>query len=200
MFSLGVLPYYLHLLDPVRGTAHFRVEAAQAVAIVHACTHQSCPVIWRPGWYAKNRANLARPCYYNNNYRSSMRSALKGNSVSEHPLLNLLIVDRSQPDIELIVQTLRAAGYLVQANHSAWIKEIRNLIDYRPLDMILVRQGADLPTIAEIRALLEASAQDVPVIAIADDLIRQRSGRVVARRRQQCVRFARVRSSAGGHR
>ncbi len=36
MFSLGVLPYYLHLLDPVRGTAHFRVETAQAVAIARA--------------------------------------------------------------------------------------------------------------------------------------------------------------------
>jgi L-lysine 2,3-aminomutase len=36
MFSLGVLPYYLHLLDPVRGTAHFRVEIAQAVAIAQA--------------------------------------------------------------------------------------------------------------------------------------------------------------------
>jgi len=94
--------------------------------------------------------------------------------VSEHPLLNLLLVDRSQADIEFIVQTLRAAGYLVQANHSAWIKEIRNLIDYRPLDMILVRQGADLPTIAEIRALLSASSQDIPIIAIADDLTRQR--------------------------
>lgn len=94
--------------------------------------------------------------------------------MSEHPLLNLLIVDRSQPDIEFIVQTLRASGYLVQANYSAWIKEIRNLIDYRPLDMILVRQGADLPTIAEIYALLEASGQDVPIIAIADDLDRQR--------------------------
>ncbi len=94
--------------------------------------------------------------------------------MSEHPLLNLLIVDRSQPDIEFIVQTLRASGYLVQANYSAWIKEIRNLIDYRPLDMILVRQGADLPTIAEIHALLEASAQDVPIIAIADDLGQQR--------------------------
>ena len=103
-----------------------------------------------------------------------MRSALEGNNVSEHPLLNLLIVDRSKPDIEFIVQTLRAAGYLIQANHSAWIKEIRNLIDYRPLDLILVRQGADLPTIAEIRALLSASSQDIPIIAIADDLSRQR--------------------------
>jgi len=36
IFNLGVLPYYLHLSDPVRGTAHFRVEAAQAVAIVQA--------------------------------------------------------------------------------------------------------------------------------------------------------------------
>ncbi len=36
MFSLGVLPYYLHLLDPVRGAAHFRVEAVQAAAIVRA--------------------------------------------------------------------------------------------------------------------------------------------------------------------
>jgi EF-P beta-lysylation protein EpmB len=34
MFSLGVLPYYLHLLDPVRGTAHFRIEAVQAAAIM----------------------------------------------------------------------------------------------------------------------------------------------------------------------
>ncbi|MFO1433575.1 MAG: EF-P beta-lysylation protein EpmB [Candidatus Competibacteraceae bacterium] len=35
MFSLGVLPYYLHLLDPVRRAAHFQVETAQAVALVH---------------------------------------------------------------------------------------------------------------------------------------------------------------------
>lgn len=34
LFDLGVLPYYLHLLDPTPGTAHFQVEQARAVALV----------------------------------------------------------------------------------------------------------------------------------------------------------------------
>ncbi len=34
MFRAGVLPYYLHVLDPVQGAAHFQVEEQQAVAIV----------------------------------------------------------------------------------------------------------------------------------------------------------------------
>jgi EF-P beta-lysylation protein EpmB len=36
MFKAGVLPYYLHVLDPVQGAAHFQVEEQQAVAIVEA--------------------------------------------------------------------------------------------------------------------------------------------------------------------
>jgi EF-P beta-lysylation protein EpmB len=34
LFDAGVLPYYLHLLDPVRGTAHFDVPADRAVELV----------------------------------------------------------------------------------------------------------------------------------------------------------------------
>jgi len=34
LFASGVLPYYLHLLDPVRGAGHFDVPAADAVALV----------------------------------------------------------------------------------------------------------------------------------------------------------------------
>jgi EF-P beta-lysylation protein EpmB len=34
MFKVGVLPYYLHLLDPVRGAAHFQVTEQQALAIM----------------------------------------------------------------------------------------------------------------------------------------------------------------------
>lgn len=34
LFSAGVLPYYLHLLDPVQGAAHFDVPHAEAVALV----------------------------------------------------------------------------------------------------------------------------------------------------------------------
>jgi EF-P beta-lysylation protein EpmB len=34
LFAAGVLPYYLHLLDPVRGAAHFDVPASRALALV----------------------------------------------------------------------------------------------------------------------------------------------------------------------
>jgi L-lysine 2,3-aminomutase len=36
LFAAGVLPYYLHLLDPVAGAAHFAVEGPRAVALVRA--------------------------------------------------------------------------------------------------------------------------------------------------------------------
>lgn len=36
LFATGVLPYYLHLLDRVQGTAHFDVDEARARAIVDA--------------------------------------------------------------------------------------------------------------------------------------------------------------------
>ncbi len=34
LFAAGVLPYYLHLLDRVRGTAHFEVDETVALRIV----------------------------------------------------------------------------------------------------------------------------------------------------------------------
>jgi EF-P beta-lysylation protein EpmB len=36
LFAAGVLPYYLHVLDPVAGAAHFAVAPAQGVALVRA--------------------------------------------------------------------------------------------------------------------------------------------------------------------
>ena len=35
LFASGVLPYYLHLLDPVRGAAHFEVPQAEATQLQH---------------------------------------------------------------------------------------------------------------------------------------------------------------------
>ncbi|MGP1665265.1 MAG: EF-P beta-lysylation protein EpmB, partial [Rhodanobacter sp.] len=34
MFSAGVLPYYIHQLDRVQGTAHFEVDDARALALI----------------------------------------------------------------------------------------------------------------------------------------------------------------------
>jgi len=36
LFAAGVLPYYLHLLDRVRGASHFEVPEARAIALVDA--------------------------------------------------------------------------------------------------------------------------------------------------------------------
>jgi KamA family protein len=42
LFEAGVLPYYLHLLDPVRGAAHFDVPVAKAQAL-HAALAARLP-------------------------------------------------------------------------------------------------------------------------------------------------------------
>jgi L-lysine 2,3-aminomutase len=36
LFETGVLPYYLHMLDRVRGTTHFEVPEAEALALLRA--------------------------------------------------------------------------------------------------------------------------------------------------------------------
>lgn len=36
LFAAGVLPYYLHLLDPVRGAAHFKVDDEHAVQLMQS--------------------------------------------------------------------------------------------------------------------------------------------------------------------
>ncbi|MBP6514496.1 MAG: EF-P beta-lysylation protein EpmB, partial [Steroidobacteraceae bacterium] len=42
LFAAGVLPYYLHLLDRVRGSAHFEVPESAAVAL-HAALRDRLP-------------------------------------------------------------------------------------------------------------------------------------------------------------
>ena len=40
LFDAGVLPYYLHLLDPVKGAAHFDVDRDQAIKIMNKVRNQ----------------------------------------------------------------------------------------------------------------------------------------------------------------
>ena len=59
LFAAGVLPYYLHMLDPVSGAAHFDVEATTAMTIMkqiqHALSGYLVPKLVReiPGELAK---------------------------------------------------------------------------------------------------------------------------------------------------
>lgn len=39
LFEAGILPYYLHVLDKVRGTAHFEVEEGRARQLIEEITH-----------------------------------------------------------------------------------------------------------------------------------------------------------------
>ncbi|MDP7297189.1 MAG: EF-P beta-lysylation protein EpmB, partial [Gammaproteobacteria bacterium] len=40
LFEIGVLPYYLHQLDPVSGAAHFNVTDSRAVKIIDAVANR----------------------------------------------------------------------------------------------------------------------------------------------------------------
>ncbi|MCB1669899.1 MAG: EF-P beta-lysylation protein EpmB [Gammaproteobacteria bacterium] len=40
LFELGVLPYYLHLLDPVQGVRHFEVSEARGLQLVEQLRHR----------------------------------------------------------------------------------------------------------------------------------------------------------------
>jgi multidomain signaling protein FimX len=93
--------------------------------------------------------------------------------VSDPSVINLLVVDRSRSDIDHITQTLRGDDYQLELIHTDQIEEARSAIDYQPLDLILLRLGADLPTIAEICLMVAEAKQDIPLIAVVDDDYRQ---------------------------
>jgi len=40
LFEIGVLPYYLHQLDPVAGAAHFKVEDTRAIELIDAVANR----------------------------------------------------------------------------------------------------------------------------------------------------------------
>jgi PAS domain S-box-containing protein/diguanylate cyclase (GGDEF)-like protein len=90
--------------------------------------------------------------------------------VSEPPLINLLVLDRSRPDVDHIVKTLGGEGYRLDLIQTDQAEEARGAIDYRPLDLILLRLGEEgLPSIAEVRLMVAEAGQDIPIIAVADD-------------------------------
>jgi len=93
--------------------------------------------------------------------------------VSDPSVINLLIVDRSIPDIEHIAKTLRGDGYQLDLIHTGQADEARNAIDYHLLDLIMLRPADDLPTIAEARLMIAEAGQDIPIIVVVGDEYRQ---------------------------
>jgi len=93
--------------------------------------------------------------------------------VSDPSVINLLILDRSRSDIEHVAKTLRGDGYQLELTDTDQIEQARNAIDYQPLDLIMLRPGEDLPTIAEVRLMVAESDQDIPIVVVVDDEYRQ---------------------------
>lgn len=89
--------------------------------------------------------------------------------MSSPSVINLLIVDRSRSDIDHIVRTLGSDGYQIELIETDQPETARNTIDYQPLDLILLRLGENLPTIAETRLMVAEARQDIPIIAAVDD-------------------------------
>ena len=93
--------------------------------------------------------------------------------MSDPSLINLLILDRSLPDTDHIVKTLRGDGYQPELTQTDQAEEARGAINYQPLDLILLRIADELPTLAEIRLMVAEAQQDIPIIAVLDDDHRQ---------------------------
>lgn len=89
--------------------------------------------------------------------------------MSSPSVINLLVVDRSRSDIDHIVQTLRGDGYQIELIETDQTEPARNAIDYQPLELILLRVGENLPTLAEMRLMVAEAQQDIPIIAVVDD-------------------------------
>lgn len=85
-----------------------------------------------------------------------------------HPLINMLIVDRSLSDIEQVAKILRNAGYLIQLSHADQEKVIRGIIEDKPLDLIIARPVEHLPTIAKVHNWITDTRKDIPILAMVD--------------------------------
>lgn len=88
--------------------------------------------------------------------------------MSEQSLINLLVVDHQLANVEHIAQALQTADHMVQVYHASQEEEIRNFIDYKPLDIIIVCLDKDLPTVHQVRGWVIQAANDIPIIALLD--------------------------------
>ncbi|MDX1656326.1 MAG: EAL domain-containing protein, partial [Candidatus Competibacteraceae bacterium] len=93
--------------------------------------------------------------------------------MSTHPLLRLLIVERSLETIETLARTLREAGYVVDHRYGEDAAQVREAIGEQPLDLILVGQDEELPSLKEVRGWIATTFKDIPILALVGELTPQ---------------------------
>ena len=84
-------------------------------------------------------------------------------------VINLLVVDDSLTNIDAMVKALRSGGHVVEPLHTNKESEIHDIIKYKPLDLILVCQSEQLPSVASVRKQITANNKDIPLLVATSD-------------------------------
>lgn len=83
----------------------------------------------------------------------------------ENSIVNLLIIDR----VDVVTQTLRKGGYIVQSECTDREATIQNTITQKSLDLILARQNDDVPNITWLHSLVDDLDEEIPIIGLVDE-------------------------------
>src|SRR5690606_38092824 len=82
--------------------------------------------------------------------------------------LRLMVVDDSMEDAEAIVSTLRNAGIAVRPLRPAAPEDLPGMLSGQGIDMVLAAVASSAIPLEEVARQLQASGEDVPMLAIAD--------------------------------
>jgi diguanylate cyclase (GGDEF)-like protein/PAS domain S-box-containing protein len=84
--------------------------------------------------------------------------------------LQLLVIEDSMNDIELLVSTLKNAGMAVRSTSAEDEEELQEAIKNQELDIILCSVDSEEPSLAQVHQAIAAEKKKIPVIATAKDL------------------------------
>ena len=126
LFETQVLPYYLHVLDKVRGAAHFDMPEARALQL-HRDLTARLPGYLVPEAGARGRRSAGQ----DRRGRVDQRLIVSyfgwwRRTLAESSAVPMIVLTRHQDNVEAINSTLRNAGHAVRCN---WIKELTDLGD-----------------------------------------------------------------------
>jgi len=89
--------------------------------------------------------------------------------VQTEETLNLVVIDDSDNDLELVSNMLRNAGHLVHTRRVEDDEDLREALGERPWDLILAKPEIPYFTAHGALAVLERLGEDIPLLVLADN-------------------------------
>ena len=84
-------------------------------------------------------------------------------------VLRLLVIETSLEDAEFLLSTLRNAGIAARPTSADDIEQLRNLVESKPLDLILLNPEAEALSLNEVADEVTRIGKDVPIVALLDE-------------------------------